>query len=137
MPQVAATAAIAYMAAQQSREQQAPYIDAITNAANTQGGVAKSIAPYAPAFYQRAMETFDPAASYYRAAAAGGPQLLAATAGRSAEIGDKYSTLFRTGRELYPRSGARNMWDLAFRAGDEKQALRNTEQSNAINALVN
>lgn len=104
-----------------------------------QANTASMLQPYAKDFYARAADAYNPAAAYYRAVAGGDRQrLMSALSPELSSIGRRYGSLITASRDLNPRGGASAAYntDLAFRAGDEQQALINNERQSAYGNLA-
>lgn len=143
MSYVTAAAAIvgaysSYHNGKQAKKAQQPLINAQVDLSKQMGTNLKTLAPYSQAFYQRAGEAYDPAAAYYKAAAAGGPSLLRATAPELNTIGTKYNSIISAQRELQPRTGTSAAFNAAlpFQAGNEQQGIINHARTDAIGNLA-
>lgn len=104
-----------------------------------QADTATKLQPYALDFYDRSKTAYDPAAGYYRAVAGGDrSRLMSALSPELSSIGRRYGSLITASRDLNPRGGASASYntDLAYRAGDEQQALINQERQSAYGNLA-
>jgi hypothetical protein len=104
-----------------------------------QRALLKQLSPYAIDYYKKSREAYEPAFAN-NAALAGGDRarIMSAVAPDLQNIGNKYQSIIGASRELNPRGGASASYntDLAFRAGDEQQALLSGARSNAFGNLA-
>lgn len=104
-----------------------------------QADTAERLQPYALDFYRQSADAFGPALSYYRAVAGGDRnRMLGALSPQLSQIGSKYRSILEASRALNPRGGRSAAFnaELPYRAGDEQQALVNTERSGAYGNLA-
>ncbi len=132
-------AGAAYYQSQQQKKAAKKIGSAADRLYGIQADTAEALQPYAKEYYGRIGEGFNPAMAYYKALA-GNDQtaIYGALAPQLEGIGNRYSNMLRASSELNPRSGASAAYntDLMYRAGDERQALINSERSGAYGNLA-
>lgn len=99
---------------------------------------AQELYPWIGKYLGAGWNAYQAPLGYYSALAGGDHEkMLAALSPELNSIGQKYQTIMRTSREFAPRSGASATYnaDLAYREGDEKQALINSQRSDAMRML--
>lgn len=104
-----------------------------------QADTAEALQPFARQFYQSASDAYNPALAYYQALASGDrSKILTALSPQLSSIGRKYQSIRDAQYALQPRGGGSAAFntELAYRSGDEQQALINAEQSGAYGNLA-
>lgn len=103
-----------------------------------QADTAEALQPYSSKFYQSAWDTYNPARAYYEAIASNDRgKILGALSPQLSAIGQRYRSIRDAQGALQPRGGGSAAFnaELAYREGDEKQALINAERSGAYGNL--
>jgi len=106
---------------------------------SAQADLLKGLSPYAIDYYKKSREAYNPAFAYNSALAGGDrAKIMSTLAPELQGIGSNYQSIIGASRELNPRGGASAAYntDLAFRAGDEQQALLSSARSNAFGNLA-
>lgn len=132
-------AAGSYMSAQSAKKSASKLGARQDQLYGIQAETARQLQPFAKSFYEKAEDAYNPAAAYYRAVAGNDrSRIMGALAPELSSIGRRYGSLITASRDLNPRSGASAAYntDLAFRAGDEQQALINNERQSAYGNLA-
>lgn len=130
-------AAATYYGSQQQKKASKKVGHELDQLYGTQNSILQNLSPYISNFYRQANDNLAYPTAYYRALASGDTSRInEALAPQLRSIGAKYRSIADATGELMPRAtgGAYNV-DLAYRAGDEEQALRSGEVSGAYGNL--